>query len=350
VGNEPDNYGGTYYSSYNPPAPLQGPWNQANFEALWAKYAAAADPSGNMNITGPAFGNGDNAPWLISGFANDWTSTYSKTVKGPLTLLTQHYYAGLQDSDFKYSKIGTTWYETGSEPGLLTPYPSANLTNTILNNLGKAKQQNNLPNFRISECNSWDQGGYAGISDKYGAALWAIDFMFTCANYGCNGVNFHCGGPSATTYNPLPFSVNAGVLTLSAAPLYYGILLASMAGSGQMLKLNYTVNTYVTVFAVWIPGTTEYNFIINNKDDTSAYAVELSLPTGATATNVTTIALTTTAPSDPLGSAATNVYLQGKQMTANGTLPNYTPTPISGGNSISVNIPLASALLVRFNA
>ncbi len=54
---------------------------------------------------------------------------------------------------------------------------------------------------RITECASYSTGGTPGVSDAYGAALWSLDFMFTVALNGGQGVNFHGGGRSP--YSPL---------------------------------------------------------------------------------------------------------------------------------------------------
>ena len=45
--------------------------------------------------------------------------------------------------------------------------------------------------YRLSECNSFYNGGASGVSDAYGTALWAIDFLFLNAQYGSAGTNFH---------------------------------------------------------------------------------------------------------------------------------------------------------------
>ena len=54
---------------------------------------------------------------------------------------------------------------------------------------------------RMAETNSVYGGGKPGISDTLGAALWGVDVMFTLAEAGWLGINFHGGatGPYSPT-------------------------------------------------------------------------------------------------------------------------------------------------------
>src|SRR5450755_1096886 len=101
--------------------------------------------------------------------------------------------------------------------------------------------------------NSFSGHGQGGVSDAYGAALWSIDFMMSSAQIaGCAGVNFHGGGqnqdgnscpngPSSCSrpfrYSPID-EVNSRVT--GAAPLFYGLLMVTRAGTGCMLETRTT--------------------------------------------------------------------------------------------------------------
>ena len=56
--------------------------------------------------------------------------------------------------------------------------------------------------YRLAEANSFYNGGAPNVSDAFGSALWAIDFLFTNAANGSSGVNFH-GGGQGTGYTPI---------------------------------------------------------------------------------------------------------------------------------------------------
>jgi hypothetical protein len=75
-------------------------------------------------------------------------------------------------------------------------YPSPHLV-TALQNLQAAGKANSVA-FRIGECNSYfSSKNPAGVSNAFAAALWAIDFIFTNAQYGSIGVNFHNTGDTS---------------------------------------------------------------------------------------------------------------------------------------------------------
>ena len=75
--------------------------------------------------------------------------------------------------------------------------------------------------FWIGEGNSASCGGMPGVSDTFGAALWAADFLPTLARNNVSGFNFH-GGPGGV-YPPIAFDAGR----LEVRPLYYGLLLFS---------------------------------------------------------------------------------------------------------------------------
>lgn len=159
-------------------------------------------------ISGPADGANTDA----------WTVPFAKDEKGRIRWLTQHYY-----------KMG--------------PPTSPNVTvDRLLNgNMGILSQAetmraavkiNGLPGYRISECNSVFGGGKMGVSNTFGSALWGLDYMYTLAEQGAVGVNFHGGGAGA--YTPIAYSNG----TFSARPLYYGMLLFAQASNGRILNAN----------------------------------------------------------------------------------------------------------------
>lgn len=48
--------------------------------------------------------------------------------------------------------------------------------------------------FLMFETNTASCGGFAGISDVFGAALWAVDYAMTMAHSNFSGIMFHFGG------------------------------------------------------------------------------------------------------------------------------------------------------------
>jgi hypothetical protein len=77
--------------------------------------------------------------------------------------------------------------------------------------------------LRMTELNSVNCGGRAGVSDTFATALWAPDALFALLRAGVDGVNLHV---RANTINA-PFAINGG--GLDARPLLYGLILFRQA-------------------------------------------------------------------------------------------------------------------------
>lgn len=56
--------------------------------------------------------------------------------------------------------------------------------------------------FMMFETNTASCGGFPGVSDSFGAALWALDYALTMAYSNFTGALFHVGGNNAF-YNPV---------------------------------------------------------------------------------------------------------------------------------------------------
>ena len=130
--------------------------------------------------------------------------------------------------------------------------------------------------------NSVDNGGMAGVSNSFSAALWSIDTMFEYANVGIDGVNWH--GTSGCNYCAFSFGVQtlAGrrLYTLQQVnPLYYGLLFFHQAttNGAKLLPVNVTSSANIKVWAtVDQAGVT--HIAILNKDEAFAGTVAINLP------------------------------------------------------------------------
>src|SRR5882757_9210668 len=168
IGNEPDGYAISV---------LPG-WNYTTYKQRWLQFRAAiVAQSPNVVITGPASGGasysgstgGANPPASNQG----WTVPFANDVgKQNISLLTQHYYRGPGS--------------TATLPNLIS-YPDSLLTGTTYlggtNGLQATAANNGTP-YRLTETNSFYNGGAEGISDAFASALWVLDHLFTLAQYG----------------------------------------------------------------------------------------------------------------------------------------------------------------------
>ena len=175
-----------------------------------------------------------------------------------LTLLTQHYYRASGASP-----ISTAAFLISPDPQLTGELAGLQTGTRLLG----------LP-YRISECNSFRNGGAAGVSNSYASSLWVIDFLFDVALSGGTGVNMHSGG-QAPGYTPI--SDDSGAV-IAARPEYYGLLFFALAGSGTLLETQLSAGSVdATAYAVRT-ASGGLNLIVVNKDEVQN--LSLTIQTG----------------------------------------------------------------------
>jgi hypothetical protein len=255
-----------------------------------------------------------------------------------IVLVTEHYYKGAASSMPTVAQI------LAIDPSVVTQSQQ----------LAAAAQANNIPDgYRWGEMNSYSGHGAQGVSDVFASALWGIDFMLTTAQYGAAGVNFHGGGQNmdgnvctngvASCTKPFRYSpideVNSQVT--AAAPLYYGMLLVSRAGTGNMLAttaaagaLNFSGYTISQA-----DGST--NVVLVNKDATNG--VNATVDIGAAVTEADGTYLQA-----PSLTSTTGVTFAGAGVTPAGSWNPNPPFALTAtGNSVRVLVPPASAVIVH---
>ena len=283
IGNEPD----IYRSNGTRP----GSYTYAQFLSQWQVLAAAITNS----VPGWAITNGGNG-WTLTGPASanntsGYTMPFATNEAGVISLLTHHYYRG--DSQSTNSTMAL----------LLSPDPT--LPGTA-SNITAAATANHLPlGFRMAECGSFFNGGNA-VSASYGAALWTLDYMFTLALNGCQGINFH-GGGSGNTYTPI---ADNGTAVIQARPEFYGLKLFSLASiGGSVVPATNTVATNFNFTAYGVrQGPGVMGAILNNKE--TNYSIQVTINLGSNVVAVSNMMLTGSALSSTngytLGGAAIN--------------------------------------------
>jgi hypothetical protein len=118
--------------------------------------------------------------------------------------------------------------------------------------------------------------------DSYTSSLWAIDYLFNCAQGGASGVNFH-GGGNGSGYTPIADSSGSVV---GARQEYYGILMFALAGQGTLYQTQVAAGILnVTAYAVK-PAGGGLTLVIVNKDPTQNVQLTLTLPQSATSATV----------------------------------------------------------------
>ncbi|HLX70504.1 MAG TPA: autotransporter-associated beta strand repeat-containing protein [Verrucomicrobiae bacterium] len=256
IGNECDLYHG---NGIRPTS-----YTYSDFLPEWQALAAAI----TNTVPGWAATNGGNG-WTLTGPASagdvsSYTVPFAGNEAGVISLLTQHYYRANGQSP--------------SSTMQLLLQPDSNLPGEV-QTLTSAANANNLPlGFRMDECGSFYNGGAPNISDAYGAALWSLDYMFTLAVNGAQGLNFH-GGGSGTGYTPI---ADNGTMVVQARPEFYGLKMFSLLPHGNVIPATVSLasNINFTAYGVRWPG--GISALLNNKETNSYANVSVNLGPGVT--------------------------------------------------------------------
>jgi hypothetical protein len=302
IGNECDLY------SSNGLRPIT--YTPADFFAEWSAYASAIRASvPNAPLTGPA----------SAGSVGSWTVPFASAQAHSVTLLTQHYYRA--NGQLPTSTIALLLAGDPNLPGELAQL--------------RAAARGISGGYRLAEANSFSHGGAPNVSDGYGTALWAIDFLLLNARNGSAGVDFH-GGGNGTGYTPIADSAGAVV---AVRPVYYGMLFVAQIPSGPMYPV--TVRTSLSLSAYAIAGSGgSTSVVIINKDPT--YTAVATIALGASASHAQPLLLAGAGLS-----ATSGTTLGGAPVANDGTWSPLAAAPIpASGSSLTVNVAPASALLL----
>jgi hypothetical protein len=296
----------------------------------WAK-SVRSSTSSSFGIMGPAYGCEDahvRITWVVP--------AQTAIVSGAMrpSIVSQHYYVngpGTYPADYLL--------QSGSTLNMLGDFSAYSASAHLA---GSA--------FRLGEMNSIWNGGIAGISNTFSAALWSIDQMFNLANIGVDGVNWHSS--QGTSYQLFQFNlyVSGGMTTYTVAqvnPLYYGLLVfAQMAGRGaKLLPVTTTTTANVSIWAT-VDNTSTAHLVVINKDEQATGGVRITMP-GYTTGTVRFLSAA--------NYSATNGVTFGGQTfdeSSDGTLRGeLVTTTISTTDGVFTlpNMPITSAALIDFS-
>jgi hypothetical protein len=306
IGNEPEAY---------PHNGIRGPgYTYSNFITEWNPLKLAAEHFGQ--IVGPA-----------SGGTPVWTTNFSHDEAAVISLATQHYY-----------RAAASGY-TNADPAamqLMLAADSAFMSN-ISGVVSMVNHDGISGGLRMDECGSFSGGGVPGVSDAYGAGLWTLDFMFTVALNGGQGVNLHGGGRSPYT----PLYDNRTTTVQWVRPEFYGLEMFSLIPAGKVVSATVSpAQPYFTAYGVK-QADGSISALLNNKDTAKTMATTVNL-----GTNVRSAILF-----ELTGSSwyATNGYtLGGAVINADGSWTGDGQSIIQTSNGqLTVNVPPYNAFLLN---
>lgn len=261
VGNEPD-----LYARRSRRPPTYRPIDYVN-EFSRLVDAMTSDPKiiNHSQLIGPNIATGDWQP------ENIWDTGFVDAFGANLAYLSVEHYP--TDNCFARFGIGVPHDPQTIFPSYLNHESSRVIVEPYLNStayaLSKGKQ------LIMFETNTASCGGFAGISDSFGAALWGLDYALQLAYRNFAGALMHIGGQNVF-YNPFtPPPTNQSLFRQwTIGPMYYtALVMAEVMGASnksQILDLNANSNnTFTPAYGIYEDGKPERVALINFVTDAS---------------------------------------------------------------------------------
>ena len=312
IGNEPDVYLSSY-STYQSEA-------QTYIDTI-----SASNPT--AKFCGPG-GTGGSGTWAAS-FAQYFAST------GKIALVTHHNYFG--------GAGGSTTGAAARNLLLSATMDSNYATNA---NIYVPTVLSEGLSYRISETNSFYNGGSSGCSNTFAEALWDLDYMYWWANEKAEGINFHTGDTvsGGTAYYSFFITTTGGY---NVHPGAYGPLAFKLGGIGRIVPvtLSNPSGMDLTAYGVLASDNSLWVTIINKTHETGSITADLTIDLGGNYSKGDMWLMQ--APNND-DSQMTGITLGGGGVGVNGTWSG-TSEPVSvSGSTATLTLSPASAAVIQF--
>jgi hypothetical protein len=323
VGNEPN-----YYSKEDPK------FTPAQYHADFEEYRAAiAKTAPGVGLTGPGGGSAPNAVEYLTEFAKLQAKLPTRNVEA----LTTHFYpaCGRNKPTPTMTELLSSEFQDRIKTRIQFLVDSAKLLGV---------------KTRLTEANSLTCGGVDGVSDRYGAALWAVDQAMVVASAGVTAENFHsniavCQGPKppGSAYTPFcaPNPTDQAAGKLIPQPEYYALLMLREIGTGAFAPTESSDPTTLRAYA--LRNGTRLRVVLDNlQDPASSGERTVSVKLDRKYGKGELIQL-----KGPALDAKDGITLAGNTVTNDGTFPPIKTTPAKvSGRTLTLTVPAASATLV----
>jgi hypothetical protein len=144
-----------------------------------------------------------------------------------------------------------------------------------------AARQRNLP-IALAETNSASCGGMPGVSNAFASTLWGLDSLFSGAQDGYSGMNFHISYRSdGSSYNPVDTyrdndGPDANSYENDVEPLYYAMYFFAKNVSGKyLLRTETKTESNVRSYATTECADCTVNVAVLNKDVSGSGQVQV---------------------------------------------------------------------------
>jgi hypothetical protein len=319
IGNEPDLYG-------RPTNPFPNGWSFDEYIALWSEFRKAiVTLTPGVPIAGPA----------DAGNPLTWTVPFIEVAgKQKVQLVTQHYYVA---NALAANATTTELLQVGLHKDLMEELAAINA----------ACKRIGVP-FRMGECgdfyNNTGTAAPVNVAGSYTASLWGLDYMFMCAQGGAAGVNFECGG-DVPGYPPL---LNIGDAIVCVSPLFYAMLMMTMAGTGTVLETVVSPGSLnVTGYAIRTPAG-GYSLVVLNKESTANIELQIELPESVTEAKLMEMSQLSAGATKPDLLATSGVRIQGAEVTVDGSFSPTAPYQlVPNSTQVMCYVPALTAVLIQ---
>ena len=215
----------------------------------------------------------------------------------------------------------------------------------IIDRVASHARRNQLP-VRLGETNNVACGGQAGVSNTYGAALWALRYMVAAARAGIFGVNFHTLPDSCLGYSPICGAAHGDlpVGELTAMPEWYAMLVFRQLVGKRLLASSVSGrHSTLTAAAFASRSGRRVDVLLINTGAGSRSRLSVRLHLGARFRSRGILRLM----ADALG--ASSPTLGGTRVTRQGSWrpASRLPQAATDGEGLRVSLPAPGAMLVR---
>ncbi|KAF8816878.1 hypothetical protein BYT27DRAFT_7127069 [Phlegmacium glaucopus] len=268
VGNEPD-----LYAAHGHRPATYGPYDYLGEFSLLVN-AMASDPNiQNQNLLiGPNIATGAWIPEMV------WDTGFVDAFSTELAFLAVEHYP--TDNCFAQFGIGTPQDPQQTFPNYLNHTSGVLIVAPYLNSTNFAQTKGKK--LLMFETNTASCGGFVGISDSFGAALWGLDYAMQMAYSNFSGALFHVGGQSVF-YNPFtpPPTNQSTFRAWTIGPIYYSsLVMAEVLGSSNTTQildlLPNNANIFTPAYAIYDGGNLARVLLFNYVSDASG-ASDLSV-------------------------------------------------------------------------
>ncbi|EJF60218.1 hypothetical protein DICSQDRAFT_137837 [Dichomitus squalens LYAD-421 SS1] len=279
VGNEPDLY---VAHGHRPSG-----YNQTSYFDEFGIVVNAISNNANIPTRGNLVAPSLQGTWTLeSVFDTGFLTSYGSAVS---ILSVEQYPDNNCAAAFPDAGFGTPVNPQDVFANYLTHNAGKNLIAQYLSAVPTAQQMGKQ--FMMFETNTASCGGFPGVSDSFGSALWAVDYGLQMAYSNFTGALLHIGGQDVS-YNPFtPPPTNLSTTHgWTVGPIFYSTLVLAEAlgttNTSQVLDLNANSGSDQTpAYAIYENGALARMVLVNfmtEQDGQGAYTATISVGGGQT--------------------------------------------------------------------